>query len=358
MEPEAHPPRESVFDPELVADFRAEFTDAVENIQGVLIDIERAGDKHDGLHALFRALHSVKSNLRMMQLNELSEVVHRLEDILDDMRTDRVAYDSRFSDVILLCMEKIRDAFTLVFDGSRATEHNLAPIKTVLLRVHADLAGFNQHLQEALLHLDPTLISATTTSNDECLTDLEFFKQMAAFIQRRLGYAEESIQRMLMMAEQMNALAGNVIDVNQLRAAIYIHDVGMAFLPTQLLAKQAEFTPEERLTLYRHPELCADLLDHLTVWNEASQMVRQHHEYQDGQGYPRGLAGEQICAGAKLLAIVDTFESMTQSRAYREQKRTVLRVVAEINAQVDRQFDRVWVDVLNQWVRKTYSKAK
>jgi len=358
MEPGTRSPHTAVVDPELIADFRVEFDDAFDNIQGILVKLDRAADKHEDLHGLFRALHSVKSNLRMMQLDALSEFVHAMEDILDDMRSDKINYVTPFSDVSLLCLERVRDVFTAVFAGDADAAQLLDPVKQVLARVHTDHARYELHLQDVLVQLDPTLVATAIPASDERPVDLDFFKQMAVFIERRLGYAEQSLQRMLLMAEQMNALAGNTIDVTQLRAAVYVHDVGMAFLPPQLLGKQGEFSTEERHMLRSHADLGADLLDHLTEWYEASQMVRHHHERQDGQGYPRGLAGQQICAGAKLLAIVDTFEAMTQSRIYREQKRTVLRVVAEINAQVDQQFDRGWVEIFNQWARKSFSKAK
>lgn len=349
---------EMVTDPELIGDFRGEYRDAVDAIHGILVDIERAADKHDGLHALFRGLHSIKSNLRMMQLNELSEFVHALESVLDDMRNDRVAYDSRFSDVTLLCLELIHDSFESAFAGQADYLEPLRAVQKALELMHEDSARFARHIQEVLLHLDPTLVAIVPHAADERPADLEFFRQMAAFIERRLGYAVQSMSRTLAMAEQINALAGSPIDVTQLRAAVYVHDVGMAFLPAQLLSKKEVLSDAERALLRKHPELSSDLLAHLGVWQEASRMVREHHERVDGQGYPQGLADAAICAGAKLLAVVDTYEAMTQTRAHREQKRTILRVVAEINAQSGKQFDPHWVNFFNQWIRQCYRSGK
>jgi len=345
------------FDPELVGDFRDEFQDAYDQVETILVELEQAEDKHPGLHALFRGLHSIKSNLRMMQLNELSEFIHSLENILDDMREDRLAYDARFSDVTLLSLEQVRDAFNAQFAGDNQSIQELLPLQSILDKAHQDHGNVGSHMRDALLHLDPLLVEDTANKNDERPSDLEFFAHIANYIEHRLGYDDGATRRQLEMAEQMNALANHPIDTEQLRAAIYVHDVGMAFLPQDLVHKESVFTDEERASLKAHPELAAHLLSQLGIWDEASMMVLQHHERMDGTGYPNKLQQDDICQGAKLITIIDTFEAMTHSRAHRDHKRTVLRVVAEINAQSEKQFDPKWVEVFNVWIRQIYIKG-
>ena len=345
------------FDPELIGDFRDEFQDAFDTIQGILVMLGQAQDRHEHLHALFRALHSIKSNLRMMQLNTLSEFVHVMENILDDMREDRLAYDNRFSDIILLSLEQVREAFTAMFAGADSEAVPLQTLQALLENIHRDHANAMGHFTAALRHLDPLAVDTKQDAQDQRACDLEFFASLSAFVERRLAYEPGTTGRLLGMAEQMNALAGHPIDERQLRAAIYMHDFGMAFVSAELLHRQAELNAEEKRKLQRHAGLAADLLAHSQIWDEASAIVRQHHERVDGEGYPHRLRGEQLCAGARLLAIVDTFEAMTQRRGYREQRRAVLRVVAEINAQAGKQFDPFWVEVFNKWVRQVYIKS-
>lgn len=349
-----HPESQPDFDPALIDDFRDEFQDAYDTVQGILVILESAEDKHENLHALFRALHSIKSNLRMMQLNVLSEFIHALENILDDMREDRISYDNRFSDIILLSLEQVRDVFNSMFVGDVTNENHLKPLQSLLENIHTDDAHVSQHFLAALQYLDPALVEVTDNSQKQHITDLEFFTQFAAFIETRLDYEQGTTHRIITMAEQLNILAGYPADVEHLRAAVYLHDSGMAFLPSDLLCKDGELGADEKLQLQRHVNLAADLLEHLGIWNEACQIVRQHHERFDGEGYPNQLSGEQICAGAKLLAIVDTFEAMTHKRAHREHRRTVLRAVAEINAQSGKQFDPAWVELFNTWIRQHF----
>ena len=129
------------FDPELIADFRDEFQDAYDTIQGILVALEQTQDKHIQLHALFRAMHSIKSNLRMMQLNALSEFIHVMENILDDMREARIAYENRYSDIILLSLEQVRENFTAMFADEFSSEHKLEPLQRLLQQIHLDHAN-------------------------------------------------------------------------------------------------------------------------------------------------------------------------------------------------------------------------
>jgi two-component system response regulator RpfG len=76
----------------------------------------------------------------------------------------------------------------------------------------------------------------------------------------------------------------------------------------------------------------------------------------DGHGYPAGLKGSQICDGAKIIAIVDAFESIITRHAQRGQGRSFLRAIAEINAS-DNQFDPVWIEHFNTVARKRLETA-
>ncbi len=142
----------------------------------------------------------------------------------------------------------------------------------------------------------------------------------------------------------------------QLEAAVYMHDIGMMFLPESAWLKQGKLSADDTRLLHAHPDHAAGLLARMHGWEEAARMVREHHEMPDGGGYPAGLKDAQICAGAKIIAIVDAFESITTKHAQRGQGRSVLRAIAEINAS-DRQFDPVWIAHFNSVVRRRLEAA-
>lgn len=97
-----------------------------------------------------------------------------------------------------------------------------------------------------------------------------------------------------------------------------IHDIGMSRVPQPILDKPEELTEEEMDIVKRHPMEGFRLLQKLTQLRfEALQMIRQHHENGDGDGYPDGLKLHQTHLWARILRIVDTYDAMTSERPYR-----------------------------------------
>jgi putative nucleotidyltransferase with HDIG domain len=108
-------------------------------------------------------------------------------------------------------------------------------------------------------------------------------------------------------------------DRDRLRWAALLHDIGKLKVPTTLLNKPAGPTPVEWEVLRRHPHHGAEMVSPLLAWlGEWGQVVVQHHEKWDGSGYPQGLAGPQICLGARIVTVADAYDVMTAARAYKK----------------------------------------
>jgi response regulator RpfG family c-di-GMP phosphodiesterase len=106
-------------------------------------------------------------------------------------------------------------------------------------------------------------------------------------------------------------------DIATVSIAASFHDIGMGRLPGSLRECATPFSSGERALMQRHVELGAELLEPLEALGAVREIVLSHHEWWDGTGYPRGLSEEEIPVGARIMAVVDAWESMTVGRTHR-----------------------------------------
>lgn len=138
---------------------------------------------------------------------------------------------------------------------------------------------------------------------------------LAKHDRRTRGHSERVCVYAQLIAEEMEL---SQRDRDRLMWVALIHDIGKLEVPPRLLNKPARPTLPEWQVLRAHPHhgdrIIAPLREWLGPWADA---VVQHHERFDGLGYPQGLAGDQLCLGARIVAVADAFEVMTAPRPYR-----------------------------------------
>jgi putative nucleotidyltransferase with HDIG domain len=127
------------------------------------------------------------------------------------------------------------------------------------------------------------------------------------------GHSRRVARHAQTIARALHLSAG---DVERIRLAATVHDIGKIYTPREILDKPGRLTDAEFDLIKRHPGEGVELLSHIED-PELLAMVRHHHERLDGQGYPDRLSGEQIPLGARIIAVADTFDALTSARPYR-----------------------------------------
>lgn len=145
------------------------------------------------------------------------------------------------------------------------------------------------------------------------------------------------------LAEQMGLEEERV---QLLGLAALVHDVGKIGVSDDILLKPGPLTPEERLAVQEHCELGRRILEPANL-GDIMPLVRHHHERWDGEGYPDGLAGEEIPIEARIMAVCDTYETLTAGRPYR-QAVSAERALLELEECSGSQFDPVVVHAFRE----------
>ena len=142
---------------------------------------------------------------------------------------------------------------------------------------------------------------------------------LARAIDAKDGTAENHIRRIQIYATAVaRELGMTELEVQAIKTAALLHDIGKLAVPDHILAKPGPLTPEEFQKVQAHPQVGADIIATVPFPHPVAPLILSHHERWDGRGYPHGLKGEDIPLGARILCLVDYFGALTSARPYHE----------------------------------------
>src|ERR1700720_2211735 len=177
---------------------------------------------------------------------------------------------------------------------------------------------------------------------------LRTIEALSLAIEAKDHTTHDHLKRVQTYAVQIGKDLGlNESELNAIRAASLLHDIGKLAVPEHILSKPGRLTPEEFEKMKIHPIVGAEILDRVQFPYPVVPIVRSHHEKWDGTGYPDGLKSEVIPIGARILSAVDCFDALASERPYR-QAMTPQEAMNALTAEKGKSFDPRVVEIMER----------
>jgi ribonuclease P protein subunit RPR2 len=146
-------------------------------------------------------------------------------------------------------------------------------------------------------------------------------------------------------------------ELAEMEFGFLLHDIGKVAIADAVLYKPDALTAEERALMAQHPVIGAEIVGGIEFLDGATSVIRSHHERWDGQGYPDGLAGEEIPLPARVFSVADVLDALTTDRPYRPAS-SLAGAREMISAESGRQFDPQVVAAFNTIPDQTFARIR
>ena len=178
---------------------------------------------------------------------------------------------------------------------------------------------------------------------------LELLAEIADALDAKSSYTFDHTDRVERLAHDMGlALGLSEEQLKKLSTAAFLHDVGNIRIPEHILLKPGELTDADRRTVESHALLGA-MMAYEVVTRDVADGILHHHERWDGDGYPNGLSGQKIPLYARVIAVAETYDALTSTRAHRESL-SPAQALELLKTEAGAQFDPLVVEALEMVV--------
>ena len=172
-------------------------------------------------------------------------------------------------------------------------------------------------------------------------------RALSKAVDARDRYTRGHSERVSHIAEAMcRALRLPETEIEVIKWAGLLHDVGKIGVRDNVLLKEGPLDREERILMNKHPIIGAEIVQPASQLSPEAPLIRWHHEWFNGSGYPDGIEALDIPLGARIMGVADSYEAMTSARPYRKTPLTHAQAVAELEKYSGIQFDPQIVPIL------------
>lgn len=231
-------------------------------------------------------------------------------------------------DLAIMMLTAVNDAPTATDALSHgAMDYLMKPVELTTLRDAIDRVLHKRQLTIEQRNVERLIREEVAIRTEELEREKHALRQLTVSVVDSLINAQEAKDAHLRgHSHRVADLAASLADhigldadvVEDVRLAGRLHDVGMIGIRESVLHKEGALSAEEFEHIKEHVRIGIEILEPLKHIARALAFVQDHHEHWDGSGYPRGLSGEDISIGGRILAAADAYDALTSSRAYRE----------------------------------------
>jgi len=176
-------------------------------------------------------------------------------------------------------------------------------------RLTAENERYRLHLEEMVEEKSAELVSAY---------DFTLEAMVAMLDAREKATGQHSVRVRDLSLILGRALNLSAADLDELARGTLLHDIGKISIPDTILLKPGQLTKEEWMLMKTHAQAGYDIIKSSVRLAPAAELILSHHEKFDGSGYPRGLAGKEICLSARIFAVIDAYDAMRSVRIYKD----------------------------------------
>jgi HD-GYP domain-containing protein (c-di-GMP phosphodiesterase class II) len=231
--------------------------------------------------------------------------------------------------------------------------NNIYSQKEEIEALYEQSAANNEELNSYIKELDETKEELNRKNGeltkffDEIhLGYLQTVMSLANSIEAKDPYTRGHCQRVMEIScELAKALKLTDKDIEDLRYASILHDIGKIGISASILNKEGKLTDEEFDEIKKHPVIAYNILKDVEFIKSGLNGILQHHERYDGKGYPHGIKEKEICIFARIMCVADAFDAMTSDRPYRKGM-SMENALKEIERCKGTQFDPEIADLL------------
>lgn len=248
-----------------------------------------------------------------------------------DLEKAEINFNRQEQDLLIIFADPLSENKLINFikNITAKNRNNLLPILTIFSKINSNKktrlikAGVNTILYKPISREEFLAVLQDKLKYIFAFKELEHVEKVIYSFVETLEAKDEYTSGHSKRVARLSYEIGKILDLsetklNKLYVGALIHDVGKVGVKDKIINKPGQLNDKEYLKIKQHPEIGVKVLKHLTSIGDIKKIIKHHHEWWDGSGYPDGLKGEEIPLESRIVAMADAIDAMLSNRPYRK----------------------------------------